>query len=218
MGWNRYCLPTFVAVSLTLLVLPYPASARDALPGWTVMRPEKPMTPENFRKYVEEHPKQEAAQVEAVVPEGGGMMTLSMEAGSVLDAEVDELARGLKYDPGLMYSFVHDHIRFYPMWGEVKSAAMTLLDRSGDAFDQASLLIALLTEAASATEAPYTIANIKYVVGAIQLDASQITNWLDVPNNAAVVADVLAAGGIPRDVHANVDGTIDYVVMDHVWV
>lgn len=202
-----------------LLLLPrVQAKNQDSLPGWTVERPRKPMTPQDFRQYVKESSAPEAAQAKAVLPEGGGLMTLSMEPGSVLDAEIDALARGLKYDPGLMYKFVHDYIRFYPMWGDVKGAAMTLLDRSGDAFDQAALLIALLTKAASAPEAPYTIADIKYVVRQIQLNASQITNWLGIPDSNSVASDLLAAGGIPGWSVGKPDGTIDYVQMDHVWV
>jgi hypothetical protein len=51
---------------------------------------------------------------------------------STSDADIAELARGLKYDPGLMYKFVHDHIRFEPTWGETKGAYMTWMDRSGN--------------------------------------------------------------------------------------
>ena len=94
---------------------------------------------------------------------------------------------------------------------------MTLMDRSGDAFDQASLHDrALLTKA---NGHGHTIANLKYVVGTIQLNgASQITNWLGIPDSNSVVSHLLAAGGIPGQSFGKPDGTIDHVVMDHAWV
>jgi hypothetical protein len=64
------------------------------------------------------------------------------------DAEIHELAAGLKREPGLTYKFAHDHIHFAPMWGEVKRTHVTWMDRSGNDFDQASLMIALLKQAA----------------------------------------------------------------------
>jgi hypothetical protein len=64
---------------------------------------------------------------------------------STSDAEITELAKGLKYDPALMYKFVHDHIRFIPTWGETKGAYMTWMDRSGNGFDQASLLVGIVS-------------------------------------------------------------------------
>ena len=60
-----------------------------------------------------------------------------------------------------MYKFVHDHIRFTPTWGETKGAYMTWMDRSGNGFDQATLLIALLTQAAANGTDGYTITNIR---------------------------------------------------------
>jgi len=55
-----------------------------------------------------------------------------------------------------------------------------------------------------------------YVYGSIQLDANQVTNWLGIADNAAVLEELLGAGGIPGVVTSN--GTsIGHVVMDHVW-
>jgi RHS repeat-associated protein len=177
--------------------------------------PKHPATPEDFRRYLKQITRQKV-KVDRSLPSGVDVMTLSLGSAVPLEAEIDELARGLRYDPGLMYRFVHDHIEFDPMWGDVKGAAMTLMDRSGDAFDQASLLIALLTKADGKG---HTVKNIRYVVGEIQLDGAQTRSWLAIPDNGEAASSVLLTGGIPADpVMINPDGTIDYVRMNHVWV
>jgi RHS repeat-associated protein len=131
------------------------------------------------------------------------------------DAEVLELAHGLKNDPNLMYKFVHDHIHFDPTWGDIKGPYMTWMDRSGNAFDQASLMIALLTEAAANGQ---NVSNVKYVVGEIELTSAQFTNWFGLPNDANIASTTLARSGLYAVVAANGDGTIEYVRLEHVWV
>jgi len=166
------------------------------LPGVRAPLPDTPATPGTWREKI-----------------GQGSSTTGP---SINDAEIEELARGLKYDPGLMYKFVHDHIHFTPMWGEVKGPYMTWMDRSGNAFDQASLMIALLKQAAEHGSG-YTITNPKYVVGEIQLTAAQFTSWFSVPNDAQVARQVLARAGLYGAVTANGEA-ISEVHLEHVWV
>ena len=111
------------------------------------------------------------------------------------DPEIQELARGLRYDPGLMYKFVHDYIRFYPIWGDLKGPYMTWMDRSGNGFDQASLMIALLKEAEQhCTE--YTVTDPNYVVGEIELSETQAFEWLRIVDDADMARQVLARAGL----------------------
>ncbi|MFU8781214.1 MAG: hypothetical protein ACNA71_09365, partial [Kiritimatiellia bacterium] len=58
--------------------------------------------------------------------------------------EIEELARGLQYDPVRIFNFVRNRIAYTPYYGALKGATMTLLERSGNDFDQAALLTALL--------------------------------------------------------------------------
>ncbi|UCD52921.1 MAG: hypothetical protein JSW27_09825 [Phycisphaerales bacterium] len=219
---NRY---TASRVGLLLLVcaltmLQVCAANGSSLPTFRAVTPERPTTIEDFRKELAEVKEQapDLARSEALI--GGGVMALAgaENVGDILDIEIEELARGLKYDPGLMYGFVHDNIQFYPMWGDVKGAAMALLDRSGGGFDQASLMIALLEEAASQPDTPRTIANVRYVVGVIDLTAAQVTNWLGIPDDYLVAANVIGLAGIPATISPNPDGTINHIQMGHVWV
>ncbi len=139
----------------------------------------------------------------------------SSSGPSTSDPEIKSLARGLKYDPGLMYKFVHDHIKFEPTWGELKGPYMTWMDRSGNGFDQASLMIALLEEAADNDP---NIEDPNYVVGEIQLTDDQAMNWLDLGGDDPNIAkQVLARGGLYGSV-SETGGVLSSLNMIHVWV
>ena len=58
--------------------------------------------------------------------------------------EIQALARGLENDPVRMFNYVHDHIRHVLYFGSKKGAELTLLEKSGNDFDQCALLVALL--------------------------------------------------------------------------
>lgn len=132
-------------------------------------------------------------------------------AGSECDItpEIEELARGLRNDPRLMYEFVRNHIDYVPIYGSVKGATMTLLDRRGNDFDQASLLVALLRASGRSPS---------YIYGWIRLYPDQIANWLGISTTPAVVGKLLGSGGIPAQVYVNGSDALAYVDLEHVWV
>ncbi len=68
--------------------------------------------------------------------------------------EIEALARDLENDPQRIFDYVHDHIRYLHYFGAKKGAQLTLLEGSGNDFDQCALLIALL-QAAGYTNATY---------------------------------------------------------------
>src|SRR2546428_10189399 len=68
--------------------------------------------------------------------------------------EIQALARGLENDPLRIFNYVHDHIRYVLYFGSKKGAQLTLLEKSGNDFDQCALLVALL-RAAGYTNAGY---------------------------------------------------------------
>ena len=172
-NWVRGWAPaTCLAVCASILLVPQARVAgQSLLPGFRAPLLDTPATPSTLRSGLGQGP--------------------SSAGPDVHDAEIQELARGLKYDPGLMYKFVHDHIHFTPMWGEVKGPYMTWMDRSGNAFDQASLTIALLRHAAQhSTE--YTILDPNYIVGEVELTTDQFTSWFAEPNDPAAAQRTLA--------------------------
>jgi len=65
----------------------------------------------------------------------------------VVTPEIQALARGLQNDPVKIFNYVHDHIRHVLYFGSKKGAEMTLLEKSGNDFDQCALLVALLRAA-----------------------------------------------------------------------
>ena len=58
--------------------------------------------------------------------------------------DIQALADGLQDDPLQIYNYVHDHIRHVLYFGSKKGAELTLLEKSGNDFDQCALLVALL--------------------------------------------------------------------------
>ena len=117
-------------------------------------------------------------------------------------AEITALAEGLDNDPGLIYEYVHNNVDFAPTWGLFQSPGDTYLSKVGNAFDQATLLLALLEAAGYQAE---------YAFGTVEIPLSQAMNWVGVTNEQ-VLPHVFSLGGIP----AKVEG--DVVRMDHVWV
>ena len=125
-------------------------------------------------------------------------------------AEISSLARGLKSDVDLIYTYVHDTIQYEIGYGAKKGALGTLLDGSGNAFDQASLMVALLRQAG------YTAG---YVHGTIRLTGQQISAWLSTADDVDTVRAVLGAAGIPAvTVPASGNVPVSTVDIDHVWV
>ncbi len=61
--------------------------------------------------------------------------------------EIQALANGLQDDPVKIFNYVHDHIRYVLYFGAKKGAQITLLEKSGNDFDQSALLVALLRAA-----------------------------------------------------------------------
>ncbi|MCP4540438.1 MAG: hypothetical protein GY832_25140, partial [Chloroflexi bacterium] len=92
---------------------------------------------------------------------------------------------------------------------------MTWMDRSGNSFDQATLMIRLLEEAQD--HGSDTITNIKYVVGEIELTAAQAEDYFKLDGDEDAVNQILARGGIYADV-SDSSGTVTAVNMIHCWV
>ncbi len=62
-----------------------------------------------------------------------------------------------------MYEYVLNNVDYVPYLGSLKGATLTYLDRSGNDYDQASLLIALL-QAAGYTTATYNSGQVNYPI------------------------------------------------------
>jgi len=144
-----------------------------------------------------------------VLPKGSGLPPTPTSADLAptedvqITQEIRDLAAQLGNDPVKIYEYVRNTIDFEPTWGSIKGSVLTLWERSGNAFDTASLLIAL-----------FRAANIpaRYVLGTIQVPAAQAQNWVGGVATPQIAATILASGGVPVSYSAT------HVTLEHVWV
>ena len=118
----------------------------------------------------------------------GSIGITALASSTITASEITEIARALQYDPVLIYEFVHNNIDYVPYFGALKGPTATLLDRTGNDFDQASLMIELLRESG------YTV-QYKFVVAAIP--NTELLTWLGgVDADYSLVSKTLSSGGI----------------------
>lgn len=126
---------------------------------------------------------------------------------------IQRLADGLQDDPLRIFDYVRHEIAFTPYWGSRKGAHLTLLEKEGNDFDQAALLVALLRAAG------YTPA---YVRGVMTIPytssgGNDLRSWLGEGTKPALYL-VLSRSGNPAAsssdlveriwVRVTVDGTV----------
>lgn len=94
-----------------------------------------------------------------------------------ITSDIQTLARGLENDPVRIFNYVHDHIRYVLYFGSKKGAELTLLEKSGNDFDQSALLVSLL-RAAGYTNAAYQFGWMKIPYTATNGTHNDLTHWL----------------------------------------
>lgn len=177
-------------------------------PGWHMVTAE-PVSPEEAEAYYE---SQQLAPEEISAQEVTGFTALSATSPS---PEIIELARALKYDPKLIYDYVHNHIDYVPYFGSLKGATLTYLDGSGNDFDQASLMIALLRESVG-KRGDITIGTVEYVYGYMTIPGADLANWLGVDQNQQLIGNIIASGGSPpNQITLYTNGTVRF---RRLWV
>ena len=126
-----------------------------------------------------------------------------------LTPDVVAEASALNGNPVAIYNWVRNNVQWQPTWGAIQTASQTLSSQRGNAFDIASLTIALLR--ASGIPA-------RYVVGTIDVPAGQFRNWAGGFQNIESAIQFASAGGIPITAVTTSAGQITTVQMEHVWV
>ncbi len=177
------------------------ASAEVAGPGW-ISGTAEAVSPEAARVYYDS--LSAAAPVAQATSSSAPLNALAATVAPETLPEIMALARALQNDPKLIYEFVHNHIDYVPYFGYLKGPALTLLDRSGNDFDQAALMIALLKASGHGAEFVYETMSIPHAA----TNQRDLQHWLSVDNNWAVMDKILAGGGIP---HTS-------TTIDRVWV
>src|SRR6266705_1713706 len=121
---------------------------------------------------------------------------------------IKDLATSLSNNPVKIYNWVRNSIQFVPSYGSMQGSDMTLQTKRGNAFDTASLLIALLRSA-----------NIpaRYVYGTIEVPADKAMNWVGGVNVPQAAINLMSQGGIPV-VGITQGGVVSRLRFEHVWV
>ena len=123
-------------------------------------------------------------------------------------AAIQKQAADLSNNPHKLYQWVHDQIYFFPSYGSVQGAQDTLDKKSGNAFDTASLLIAMLRSAGIAA---------RYVYGTVELPVDAVKNWVGGVETPEAAQQILGQGGIPN-IALTAGGQIKAFRLEHVWV
>jgi hypothetical protein len=133
---------------------------------------------------------------------------LAANADVQITPDVQALAASLGNQPLRIYNWVRNNIEFVPTYGSVQGSQLTLEAKRGNAFDTASLLIALLRSAGVPA---------RYVTGTVEIPAANAMNWVGGAATARVAQQLLGQGGVPT-VGLTSGGTVTHLRVDHVWV
>ena len=133
---------------------------------------------------------------------------LAETADVQLTAAIRAKAQELGYNPVNIANWVGNNIQWLPTWGSIQGADGTLKTRRGNAFDTASLTIALLR--ASGIPA-------RYQFGTIDVPADKVNNWVGGVQKPEVALNLLYQGGIAARGLVSA-GQIQTIRMEHVWV
>lgn len=125
-----------------------------------------------------------------------------------LTPAVKAQAAALNNNPVQIYNWVRNNISFIPSYGSIQGSELTLQNKRGNAFDTASLLIALYRSAGIPA---------RYVYGTIDVPADKVMNWVGGVTRAEAAQSLLGQGGIPN-IGLSSGGKISTIRMEHVWV
>ena len=178
-----------------------------------VIKREPRMKKEEFEKDLKKDKHAWKNQMRIMLASAGstaGLLTPDDLAETIevqLTPEIRAKALELGNNPVKIYEWVRNNFKYETYYGSLKGAQQTLLERSGNDYDQASLLIALLRAA-----------NIpaRYATGTIELPIDRAMSWLGV-KDATTAANIFASGGIPAKAGLS-GGKITFIRLEHVWV
>jgi hypothetical protein len=122
--------------------------------------------------------------------------------------DITAKATELDHDPVKIYNWVRNNIEFVPTYGSIQGAQMTLEAKQGNAFDTASLLIALLRVSGI---------HARYMLGTVEIPIEKVMNWGGGFTDPYAAAEFFTYGGIPTTA-VTYGGILKEVRMEHVWV
>ena len=168
-------------------------------------------TPKDLQGVLGIENKTQVAQIGSPVLMTGAEIPVAYLAETIdvkITPEIEALAAELNHHPVDIYTWVHNNIQFIPSYGSIQGADYTLQTKRGNAFDTASLLIALLR----ASNIPS-----RYAYGTVEIPANQVNNWVGGVNKVEAALQLLGQGGIPTTAITE-GGKITRVQIEHTWV
>jgi transglutaminase-like putative cysteine protease len=117
-------------------------------------------------------------------------------------------ATALNNNPVQIHNWVRNNIEFIPSYGSIQGADLTLQSKRGNAFDTASLEIALLRAAGIPA---------RYAYGTVQMPAEAVMNWVGGVTKPEAAQSLLGQGGIPNVALVS-GGKVIAFKLEHVWV
>ncbi|KFA88739.1 transglutaminase-like domain-containing protein [Archangium violaceum] len=121
---------------------------------------------------------------------------------------ISDLAVSLGKNPVPLYHWVRNNIDYIPSFGSIQGSDATLNKKQGNAFDTASLLIALYR--ASGIPA-------RYVYGTIRVPADAAMSWVGGVAKPEAAQQLWVQGGVPNAALTS-GGRITHIELEHVWV
>jgi transglutaminase-like putative cysteine protease len=191
-----------------------PAEDSASLAAW--LNSPAPAAPASVDAAAPQTKRLQAQRLEAATTESGTKTAQGAPQAADLAATVDApltdairaKALALHKNPVEIYTWVRNNIAYFPSYGSAQGAQMTLDKRQGNAFDTASLLIALLRAAGISA---------RYVYGTVDLPAEQVMNWVGNAKTVDAAQQILGQGGIPNTALVK-GGKISTIRLEHVWV
>lgn len=122
--------------------------------------------------------------------------------------EITDLATELGNDPIKMYEWVRNYIKYEPYYGSIKGARQTLMEKAGNDYDQASLLLALYRSSGIPA---------RYASGTVEMPVEQAMNWVGGAKTPEVAGKIFATNSIPSKLLVE-GGVIKYISLEQVWV
>lgn len=196
------------------------AKVAESLRASTDSRPESALDPQKLPFRVAEATLREpliAPDAESIINKSGILdartappvaSDLAANEDAQITPDIASLAASLGGSPVAIYNWVRNNIEFLPTYGSVQGSQMTLESRRGNAFDTASLLVALLRSAGIPA---------RYATGTIEVPVDAVKNWVGGTATSQVAQQLLGQGGIPN-VGLLSGGSITQIRLEHVWV
>lgn len=167
------------------------------------------------------YPSREPSSDPSIIPayKGGNKIAgpddLKSTEEAPISIEIATLAQSLNWNPVSIYEYVKNTIETEWYWGCMKGAEETLMQRSGNDCDQASLLVALLR--ASGFPARYVRGTIEFFAGGRDgVPREKAKNLLGI-DDPWKIAEFFQKAGIPCEPILS-GGTISNFQIEHLWV